>query len=137
MIINAENLILGRLGAYAAKKSLLGEEIKIVNCKNVVIIGKKDEILRRYKQKQERTTPRKGPFIPKTPERFVKRAIRGMLPYKKERGRTALKRILCYTSIPESLKSREISTLESLNVLQTENVNFIKVQDICRHLGGK
>jgi len=139
MIINAENLILGRLGAYAAKKSLLGEEIKIVNCKNAVIIGKREEILRRYRQKQERTTPRKGPFIPKTPERFVKRAIRGMLPYKKERGRTAFKRILCYSSIPESLKNKEneIITLESLNVLQTKNINFIKVQDICRHLGGK
>ncbi len=139
MIINAENLILGRLGAFAAKKSLLGEEVKIVNCRGAVIIGKRDEILARYKQKQERTTPRKGPFIPKTTERFVKRAIRGMLPYKKERGRTAFKRILCYNSIPESLKSKEkeIIRLESLNVLHSKNVNFIKVQDICKYLGGK
>ena len=137
MIINAENMILGRLGAYVAKKSLLGEEVKIVNCKDAVIIGKKDVILRKYKQRQERTTPRKGPFITKTPDRFVKRAIRGMLPYKKERGRTALKRILCYSSIPESLKNKEIDTIESFNVLQTENVNFIKVQNICRYLGGK
>ena len=126
MIINAENLILGRLGAFVAKKSLLGEEIRIVNCKDAVIIGKEEAILERYKQRQRRTTPRKGPFIPKTPERFVKRAIRGMLPYKKARGRAAFKRILCYSSTPESL-----------NVLQTENVNFIKVQSICRHLGGK
>lgn len=139
MIINAENLILGRLGAYAAKRSLLEEEVKIINCRDAVIIGKREEILRRYKQKQERTTPRKGPFIPKTPERFVKRAIRGMLPYKKARGRAAFKRILCYSSTPESLKNKEkeISALESLNVLQTKNVNFIKVQDICKHLGGK
>ncbi|MBS3151126.1 50S ribosomal protein L13 [Candidatus Woesearchaeota archaeon] len=137
MIINAENLILGRLGAFVAKKSLLGEEIRIVNCKDAVIIGKEEAILERYKQRQRRTTPRKGPFIPKTPERFVKRAIRGMLPYKKARGRAAFKRILCYSSTPESLKSKEIGTIESLNVLQTENVNFIKVQSICRHLGGK
>ena len=52
MIINAENMILGRLGAYVAKKSLLGEEVKIVNCKDAVIIGKKDVILRKYKQRQ-------------------------------------------------------------------------------------
>ncbi len=137
MIINAENLILGRLGSHVAKKSLLGEEIQIVNCKNAVIIGKKEAILRKYKQRQERTTPRKGPFIPKTPDKFVKRAIRGMLSYKKARGRAAFKRILCYSSIPESLKNKEITTIESFNVMQTENVNFIKVQDICRHLGGK
>ena len=137
MIINAENLILGRLGSHVAKKSLLGEEIQIVNCKNAVIIGKKEAILRKYKQRQERTTPRKGPFIPKTPDKFVKRAIRGMLSYKKARGRAAFKRILCYSSIPESLKNKEIDTIESFNVLQTENVNFIKVQNICRYLGGK
>ena len=99
--------------------------------------AQEEAILERYKQRQRRTTPRKGPFIPKTPERFVKRAIRGMLPYKKARGRAAFKRILCYSSTPESLKSKEIGTIESLNVLQTENVNFIKVQSICRHLGGK
>ena len=137
MIINAENLILGRLGAFVAKKSLLGEEIKIINCKGAVIVGKKDEILSRYRQKRERTTPRKGPFIPKTSYRLVKRSIRGMLPYKKERGRTALKRVICYNSVPESLKSKEITTLKSLNVLHSKNVNFIKVQDICKHLGGK
>ena len=127
MIINAKNLILGRLGAYIAKKSLLREEIKVVNCKDAVIVGKKEEIINRYKRKKERTTPVKGPFIPKTPDRFVKRTIRGMLPYKKERGRDALQRILCYSSIPESLKNKEISTIESFNVLQTDNVNFIKV----------
>ncbi len=137
MIINAENMILGRLGAYIAKKSLFGEEIKVVNCKDAVIVGKKKEILGRYKQKQERTTPRKGPFIPKTPDRFVKRTIRGMLPYKKERGRNAFERIICFNSIPESLKNKEISTIERFNVLQTDNVDFIKVQDICRYLGGK
>ncbi len=137
MIIDAENLILGRLGAFVAKKSLLGEEVQIVNCKDAVIIGKKDVVLRRYREKQERTTPRKGPFIPKTADRFVKRAIRGMLPYKKGRGRAAFKRILCYSSLPESLKNKEIIVLNSINVLKTNNVNFIKVQDICRHLGGK
>ena len=137
MIINAENLILGRLGAFAAKKSLLGEEIKIVNCKDAVIIGGKENILKKYKERQMRTTPRKGPFIPKTPDRFVKRAIRGMLPYKKERGREAFKRILCYKSIPESLKNKEITSTTGLNVLQTSNINFIKIEDICRYLGGK
>lgn len=137
MIINAENMILGRLGAFVAKKALLGEEIQIINCKGAVIIGEKKVIIERYKQKQERTTPRKGPFIPKTEDRFVKRAIRGMLPYKKERGRNALKRIICYKTVPESLKNKEISNIQSFNVLQTKNVNYIKVQEVCRQLGGK
>jgi len=137
MIINAENLILGRLGTFAAKKSLMGEEVRIVNCKNAVIIGKKSEVLNRYKRKFDRRTPVKGPFIPKTAERFVKRSIRGMLPYKKERGREAFKRIICYKEIPETFKNEKIETLDKFNVLNSGQVNFIKVIDICRHLGGK
>ena len=137
MIINAKNMVLGRLGTFVAKKSLLGEEVQIVNCKDAVIIGKKDVVLKKYRERQERTTPRKGPFIPKTADRFVKRTIRGMLPYKKERGREAFRRIICYKSVPESLKNKEIQDTSSFNVLHTKNVNFVNVQDICKHLGGK
>ena len=137
MIINAENLILGRLGTFAAKKALLGEEVRIVNCKDAVIVGSKEIVLGKYKQRIERTTPRKGPFTPKTTERFVKKAIRGMLPYKKERGREAFKRIICYKEIPETFKNEKIETLDSFNVLNTKNVNFVRVEEICKHLGGK
>ena len=31
MIINAENLIIGRLASYAAKQALLGEQVDIIN----------------------------------------------------------------------------------------------------------
>jgi large subunit ribosomal protein L13 len=137
MIINAENLILGRLGTTVAKKALLGEEVNIVNCKDAVIVGTRKNVLAKYKQRADRTTPRKGPFIPKTSDRFVKRSIRGMLPYKKTRGQDAFKKIRCFKSVPESLKNQKILTLEKLNVLKTDNINFVKVQDICKHLGGK
>ena len=137
MIINAENLILGRFGTFVAKQALLGEEIKIVNCKNAVIIGRKKEILARYKEKQLRKTPRKGPFIPKTADRFVKRTIRGMLEYNKGRGKEAFKRIKCFKSVPESLQGKEIIKLDKFNVFKTRNINFIKVQEICTYLGGK
>jgi len=136
MIIDAENMILGRLGTTVAKKALLGEEIQIVNCKDAVIVGTRQNILAKYKQRTDRTTPRKGPFIPRTSDRFVKRSIRGMLPYKKTRGRDALERIKCFKSIPESLKNQKILTLTKLNVLNTDNINFVKVQEICKHLGG-
>jgi len=35
MIINADNLIVGRLASFAAKKALMGEEVIIVNSENV------------------------------------------------------------------------------------------------------
>ena len=39
MIINADNLVLGRMAAIAAKQALLGEDVRIVNCEKAIITG--------------------------------------------------------------------------------------------------
>lgn len=137
MIINAQNLILGRLASFAAKQSLLGEKVDIVNCGNAVLIGKKKDIFNKYKKRIAKGTPKKGPFFPRDPEKFIKRTIRGMLPYKKERGEKALKNIKCYIEIPENLKDKEILHLEQFDVFKTENLNFVRVDQLCKLLGGK
>ena len=51
MIINANNLILGRLASFAAKQALLGEKIEIVNSEETVIIGSKKVIYAKYDEK--------------------------------------------------------------------------------------
>ena len=137
MIIDAKNMILGRLASFTAKKLLLGEKIDIVNCNDVIIVGKKKLILDRYKRKTSMGGPIKGPFFPLTPERFVKRTIRGMLPHKQYHGRIVFKRIKCYRDIPEALKNKEIIKLDKFNIYQTQNLNFLKVSDVCKYLKGK
>lgn len=93
LIINAENLPLGRLSAFAAKQALYGNKVTIANCAKIIITGSKKDILKDYKQRRARGTPEKGPFFPKTIGGIVKRAVRGMLPYKKGKGAEAFKRI--------------------------------------------
>lgn len=137
MIIDANNLILGRLGTFAAKNALLGEKIDIVNCEECVITGKKEAVFSRYDRFLHMGIPAKGPFNYKTPERLVKRAIRGMLPYKKERGKAAFKSIKCYRGIPETLKGQKFETVKGANVDKVPNLDFVKVRDICIHIGGK
>ena len=48
MIIDANNLILGRLGTYVAKNALLGEKVDIVNCESCVVTGRRDRIFEDY-----------------------------------------------------------------------------------------
>jgi large subunit ribosomal protein L13 len=129
LIIDADNAILGRLASYAAKQSLLGMEITIVNCNKSVIAGKKSSIIKEYIVARQRGgSSRKGPFFPKTPARILKRTIRGMLTYKKGRGEDAYKRIKCYDTTPDELKDakkilagkeKKIKTLK-LNELSKE-----------------
>jgi large subunit ribosomal protein L13 len=101
IVIDATNATLGRLASYAAKQSLLGKEVIIINCNNAVIAGKSSSIISEYQEKRAKGgSSQKGPFFPKSPERIVKRTIRGMLPYKKAQGLAALKRVICHNSIP-------------------------------------
>lgn len=137
MIINAENLILGRMASCAAKKALLGEKVEIVNAEKAVIVGTKDAILAKYKRKMEMGNPFKGPFFPREPSRFVKRTIRGMLPYKQEKGRKALKNVRCYNGVPSSFEGQKIETIEKINVVRLNKTKFLKVRDISGLLGHK
>ncbi len=137
MIIDAENLIVGRFGTFVAKKALLGEKVDVVNCEKAVIVGKKEDILNRYKQKRDRRTVFKGPYLPRMPDRFVRRIIRGMLPHNKARGREAFKRIMCWISVPDKFKNEKIEKLKEYNVLNTKNIKFLEIGKICKFLGGK
>ena len=89
MIINAIDLILGRVATVAAKKALMGENVEIVNCEKAIMTGNKKDILERYKTKRAMGQVYHGPYILRRPDMFVKRAIRGMLPYKQDKGKKA------------------------------------------------
>lgn len=136
MIINAENLILGRLVSFVAKKAMLGEKIDIVNSEKAIILGRKEDILKKYKERIAKGHPYAGPFFPKTPERIVKRTVRGMLPYKQDKGRKAFKNVKCYKGVPESFKDKKLEALENIK-LQDKHMRFLTVGEISKHLGGK
>lgn len=106
-IIDGKNAILGRLASYTAREALKGEEIAIVNCEQIVITGKKQNIKNELEAKRGRVgSTEKGPKVSRTSEKIVKRTIRGMLPnYRTGRGRIALKRIKCYVGIPKEFES--------------------------------
>ena len=135
MIIDAKDLILGRLASFAAKHALLGETVDIVNAEEAVITGNKKWTVAHYVQTRDRGIPLQGPYFKRMPDRFVKRAIRGMLPYKQDKGKNAYKRIMCYIGVPISLQGKKAETVEFANISKVPNTRFIKVKDLCKLLG--
>ncbi len=135
MIINAQNTILGRLASYAAKQALLGEKVEIVNCEKAVLTGNRENIFARYKARQSPRDVTHKPIVYKMPDMFVRRVIRGMLPWKKTRGREAYKKIFCYIGLPESLKDKEIINLDKANVSKLINLKYVYVKDVSNYLG--
>ena len=124
MIIDAKDTIAGRIGTFAAKKALLGNKIDIVNCEKAIITGKKGFLLAHFKRKKDMGTY-KGPFLPRTPDRFIKRMIRGMLPYKQEKGSNAFKRIKCHIAIPKEFEGKDIIRIEKANISKVKNLDHL------------
>jgi large subunit ribosomal protein L13 len=138
IIIDATNLILGRLAARAAKLALSGEEIVIVNCENTIISGKKRIILQKFKTREYRTQPFTGPYRKRMPDRIVRSAIRGMLPHGRwsegSRGRVAFDKIKCFIGIPDEYKTKKIETFADINADKLKTQFYVTVGEISQLL---
>jgi large subunit ribosomal protein L13 len=133
IVIDAKNLILGRFATHVAKQALLGEEVRVINCEKAIVSGKKATTLRETKESALRGNPVKGPFIPKMADRYVRRVIRGMLPYKVHKGAEAYKRVLCYIGEPEEFKDKA-TTLESASYKKLPNLRFTTVEEMLKNI---
>ncbi|MBM3200420.1 50S ribosomal protein L13 [Candidatus Woesearchaeota archaeon] len=137
MIINAENLILGRMAAAVAKQALLGDKIDIINSEKAVITGKPHAIIEHYRVKFQKGYALSGPYFPKHPERIVRRTIRGMLPHKQEKGRKAFKNVKCYIGIPKDFEGKKYDTIERANVKNIKKAKYLTIKEISKQLGWK
>ncbi|MBN1645605.1 50S ribosomal protein L13 [Candidatus Woesearchaeota archaeon] len=135
IIIDAQDKIVGRIATIAAKKALLGEKIEIINCENAVISGKKKYLISEYKRQREMGIPSKGPFIPRLPDRYVRRIVRGMLPTDTPRGREAYKRVMCHTGKPSKLEG-EVFDIKGADYHKLPTENFIKIGELLTTMGG-
>ncbi len=136
MIIDATDLIVGRLAATAAKQALLGEKVDIINCEKAIISGQRYDIIAKYKTKRNRATVVRGPYLSKMPDRFIRRIIRGMLPYKQEKGEVAFERVMCYIGIPSELNGKKSETVENASIHNKKLMKYMTVADLCKELGG-
>ncbi len=134
-VIDADNMVLGRLASVVAKRLLEGEEIVIVNAEKAVIIGNKYYIINKYIERRNIGSVRKGPYYPKMPDRILRRTVRGMLPMKKSSGRAAYKRLRVYMGIPKEFENCEMEKIEEAK--NNKLKGFITLAELSKHLGAK
>lgn len=135
-VIDANNLILGRMSSIIAKRLLEGEKIDIVNAENVIITGKRMKLIRENKEFLEVGGRERGPLHYRRPHAIVRRTIRGMLPYKKTRGREAFSRLKVHIGIPEELESYPLESIPNVSVDRLKG-NYITVGEIAKNIGWK
>ncbi len=137
-IYNAQDTILGRLATTVAKDVMLGEEVHILNCEKAIISGRKVATVDNERTRRARKGyPLKSAKFSRLPDRYVRRTIRGMLPWKFARGKQAFDRINCHIGIPVGLKDKPTISLLKESKTKLPTLKYITVGEVCTQLGGK
>ena len=134
-IIDGTNLIYGRLSAHVAKELLRGEEVVIVNAKNVAVTGSEEFVLKKFRERLDIGSVRKGPYYPRTSNQILRRSIGDMLPKKKTTGKDALSRCLVFSSVPKEYVGKDMETVEE--VKNSKVSGFVTLGKVAERLGGK
>ncbi len=133
-IIDATGLIAGRLATRVAKLALLGESVAVVNSEKAIFSGRRETVMKRFSEREARVTPYKGPFRVRSPDRILRRVIRGMLPFKRARGKEAFSKVMCYIEVPNEFKDKKIETVESASAKNLKTQHFVTIGEISKLL---
>ncbi len=136
-VIDANNLILGRMASTVAKRLLNGEEIKIINAEKAIISGRKDTTFDRYRRYTDRGSREFGPRFPRRPDQIVSRTIRGMIPHTKMTGRDAYNRLRVYIGVPPELSKENAATVEEASIMRLSTIKYTALGDLSKKLGSK
>ncbi len=138
VLIDASNLILGRLASFAAKKALEGNRVVVLNAEMAVISGKKPNILEEARRRLETRTHAaqyKAPVHPRRPDVYMRRVIRGMLPWKLSRGKAAFRRVKVFTGVPDEFSGKESQRLAWAEASRLKS-RYITLGQLSGEIGG-
>jgi large subunit ribosomal protein L13 len=111
-LVNAEGLIVGRMCSKVAKLLLNGQEVIFLNSEKAVFSGKRKSKIAEAHLFLEVGAPERGPFHYRRPDRFLRKTVRGMLPFKQPKGKNAYKRLKAYMGVPVEFKDLPMITFE-------------------------
>lgn len=135
IIVDGSNLIFGRTASKIAKELLNNNDVMLINAEKMLISGNPKAVVERYRVKRSlknKANPEKSARWPRIPSKFVKRLIRGMLPWKKPRGKTALKKLKVYEGVPSDMKGNPLVYEDC----RPKNISkYVTVEKICEMFG--
>jgi large subunit ribosomal protein L13 len=131
LVVDARDCILGRVASEVAERAMAGERVAVVNAERSVITGNEESTMAVYRKRAELHSD-SGPYYPKRPDGIMKRAIRGMVPYKTDRGREAFENVRVYVGDPFD---EEGEVVEGTSLDRLSNINFTSLGEVSEQLG--
>ena len=130
MVVDARDCVLGRVASQVAERALDGERVAVVNAERAVVTGRENSVIETFRARRRQGSDR-GPMYPKRPDRIFKRSIRGMLPYKRPRGREAFESVRVYVGNPYD----EAEVLQDASLDRLSTIKFVPLGEISEALG--
>jgi large subunit ribosomal protein L13 len=131
VVVDVRDCILGRVASQVATEALDGNRVAVINAEDAVITGDEENIMSKYRKRRELGSD-SGPYYPKRPDGILKRTIRGMLPYKKQRGREAFENVRVYVGNPHD---RDGEILDGTSLDRLSNIRFVHLGEVSEELG--
>jgi large subunit ribosomal protein L13 len=135
-LVNADGLIVGRMCSKVAKRLLNGEEVIILNAEKAVFSGKKKSKVLEAHIFLEVGAPMRGPFHYRRPDRFLRKTVRGMVPFKQPKGKNAYKRLKVFMGVPIELKDQQMITFEEASSANLKGPHFT-LGELAKEIGWK
>lgn len=135
--VDATNQIAGRLSSKVAKLILSGKRVVVVNAEKSLISGSRTSVVNQWKERLElgsKVNPIYGPIHPRRPDNILRRMVRGMVPRKKPKGATAMKRLRVYIGVPPAVKSDKMASFEDAAATRPIPV-YVTMGDLAKSLG--
>jgi len=131
VVVDARDCILGRVASQVAERAMDGERIAVVNVERAVVTGGHEDVMSTYRKRLELGSDR-GPAYPKRPDGIFKRAVRGMVPHKTERGARAIENVRVYVGDPYD---DDAEVLADTSLDRLSNIRFVHLGEISEQLG--
>jgi large subunit ribosomal protein L13 len=138
IVIDATDQILGRLASYAAKNALSGSTVIVLNAEKAVISGRKSNIVEEAKRRLKTRTlanQTTAPVHQRRPDLYLRRVVRGMLPWKKAKGKAAFHRVLVFMGVPEEYSKRKAAKIPDADASRLTSP-YITLEALAEEIGG-
>jgi len=138
IVVDAQNQILGRLASFAAKRALGGDMVIVLNAEKAVISGRRKSIVEEAKWRlNTRTlgTQTHAPVHQKRPDLYLRRVVRGMLPWKKAKGKAAFHKVQVFMGVPEGFSSKTMTKIPGADASKLRT-HYITLADLATEIGG-
>jgi large subunit ribosomal protein L13 len=131
VVVDARDCILGRVASNVAEMALDGQRVAVVNAEDAVVTGSDEDVVGKFRERTELGSD-KGPAYPSRPDGILKRSVRGMLPYKRERGREAFENVRVYVGDPFD---EDAEVLEETSLDRLSNIRFVHLGEVSEQIG--